>query len=130
MASERTKAALEELRAAMIEDDGMDEGTVDAVLHAAQPNDVNLVGNFADLQRIGALVAEQGASGAEAVEQGVEVPPSPAPGEDGGSIAADNSGGDLEAMTKAELEEEAGRRGVEVSSSMTKAEMIAVLEGG
>jgi hypothetical protein len=32
-------------------------------------------------------------------------------------------------MTKAELQAEADRRGVEVNSSMTKAEMIAALGG-
>lgn len=36
---------------------------------------------------------------------------------------------DMENMTKAELEAEADRRGVEVNSSMTKAEMIEALGG-
>lgn len=36
---------------------------------------------------------------------------------------------DMEAMTKSELEAEASRRGVEVNSSMTKAEMIEALGG-
>lgn len=52
--------AIDNLREAMLEA-GMDETTVDAKLMAVQPNQTNLVGNFADLQRIGAmLVTEEG----------------------------------------------------------------------
>lgn len=41
--------------------------------------------------------------------------------------AAAGAGGDLESMTKAQLQEEAERRGVEVHSTMTKAEMVEAL---
>lgn len=52
--------AIADLREAML-DAGMDETTVDAKLMAVQPNQTNIVGNFADLQRIGAmLVTEEG----------------------------------------------------------------------
>jgi hypothetical protein len=46
-----------------------------------------------------------------------------------GASSETTSSGDLESMTKAELQAEADRRGVEVNSSMTKAEMIAALGG-
>lgn len=40
-----------------------------------------------------------------------------------------SSSGGLESMTKAELQDEANRRGVTVSSSATKAEIIEALGG-
>ena len=131
MASERTEAALEELREALIEDDGMDEGTVDALLHAVQPNQTNLVGNLADLHRLGALVTDEEVDNADALAEAVEIPPSQAPGEEGGTIRDDAANGDADigSMTKDELLAEADRRGVEVSASSTKADIIAALEG-
>lgn len=49
----------------------------------------------------------------------------------GGSPADANAGEtDLNSMTKAELEEEAAARGVQVNSSMTKSEMIEAIEAG
>jgi hypothetical protein len=99
MASEAVTAALVALRQAMI-DDGEDEGTVDAKLFAAVPNEVTLAGNIADLMRGGA---------APLASEGVEV--------------------DLSSMTKAELQAEADSRGVEYASSDTKADLIAALGG-
>lgn len=69
--NERVEQLLEELKQAMM-DAGKDEGTVDAILSAAQPDQVNVVGNLADLQRLGAKV-EQGTGGAQAVEEAVQV---------------------------------------------------------
>lgn len=69
--NERVEELLEELREAMI-DAGKDEGTVDAILFAAQPDQVNVVGNLADLQRMGARVVD-GSSGGQAVEEAVVV---------------------------------------------------------
>lgn len=69
--NDRVEELLEELREAMIEA-GKDEGTVDAILFAAQPDQVNVVGNLADLQRMGARVVD-GSGGAEAVEEAVLV---------------------------------------------------------
>lgn len=52
--------AIENLREALLES-GMDEGTVDAKLHSVRPAESSIVGNFADLQRMGAqLVHEEG----------------------------------------------------------------------
>lgn len=121
MASERTTAALEELRASMIEDEGQDEGTVDALLHAVQPKTTNLTGNYADLQRLGGLVASGESSGGAAVDQAVGLPDSPAPD------AAE--AGDYASMTKAELQAELDSRGIEYSQADTKADLLAALEG-
>lgn len=52
--------AIEKLRQALL-DTGMDEGTADAKLRSVRPTESNIVGNFADLQRMGAqLVNEEG----------------------------------------------------------------------
>jgi hypothetical protein len=52
--------AIDNLREAML-DTGMDETTVDAKLMSVQPPQTNIVGNFADLQRLGAMqVNEEG----------------------------------------------------------------------
>lgn len=48
--------ALANLREALI-DDGMDPVTADAKLHALQPTGTGVVGNLADLQRVGAVKA-------------------------------------------------------------------------
>lgn len=45
-------------------------------------------------------------------------------------MSPDEEKTDVSSMTKAELEEEADRRGVEVTSSMTKAEMLEALGEG
>lgn len=67
--------AYDDLRQAML-DRGDDEGTVDAKLRGVRPTETNIVGNFADLQRIGAqLVGETGGI-ADAV-----LPPAEAPTE-------------------------------------------------
>jgi hypothetical protein len=99
MASDRTQAALEELRAALIED-GMDEANVDAKMWAVQPNETNVVGNFADLQRGGAAA--------------------PLAGEEAGS---------WEEYTKAELQAELDAQGIDYASGDTKADLIAKLGG-
>jgi acyl CoA:acetate/3-ketoacid CoA transferase beta subunit len=52
--------AIDNLREAMLEA-GIDETTVDAKLMSVQPAQTNIVGNFADLQRLGAMqVNEEG----------------------------------------------------------------------
>jgi hypothetical protein len=65
--------AVEALRQAML-DRGDDAGTVEAQLHAVIPAETNIVGNFADLQRLGgAQVSESGGIADAFVE-----PPGPA----------------------------------------------------
>jgi hypothetical protein len=49
--------------------------------------------------------------------------------EEYGASKAKESETNLDKMTKAELIEEAAKRGVEVSESMTKAEIVAAIEG-
>lgn len=64
--------AYDNLRQALI-DSGMDEATADAKLHAVQPPATSLVGNFADLQRLGgAQVNETGG-----IADAFQPPPAP-----------------------------------------------------
>jgi hypothetical protein len=127
MASEAVKEAVENLRQAMLDDD-MDEGTVNAKLAAVIPNETNLVGNFADLNRLGALVADEGTANTSAVEQAVVIPPTTTvDGEP--ATGASTGGGDLSGMTKADLQALADERGVDYNSGDTKADLIAKLGG-
>ncbi len=54
------------------EEDGMDATTRDAIVRRLAPRQTNLVGNFADLQRAGGLIATGQAS---SFSEGVELPP-------------------------------------------------------
>jgi hypothetical protein len=126
MANDAIQEAVDNLRQAMLDAD-MDEGTVDAKLAAVQPNQTNLVGNFADLQRLGAREVE--ASGGD--ETFVK-PPSPIiDGEPvtGSSAPNAGNGGDLNSMTKAELQARADAEGIDVPSGATKADLVAALGG-
>jgi hypothetical protein len=131
MANDAIQEAVDNLRQAMLDAD-MDEGTVDAKLAAVVPNQTNLVGNLADLHRLGGLVAS-GTSGAEAVEEAVNAGIPPAPVVDGepttGATPPNESSEDLNAMTKAELQAMADDRGVDVPSGATKADLVAALGG-
>lgn len=60
--------AIKNLREALIAD-GMSEGTADALLHALQPNQINVVGNLADLQRMGAMMADKEAGDGGTLEE-------------------------------------------------------------
>lgn len=57
MPTDRVKAAVEELHAALV-DEGMDSGTVEAQLKYILPPEETVVGNYADLQRMGAAVVK------------------------------------------------------------------------
>jgi hypothetical protein len=69
---DRINAKLDEVRDLLIAS-GVDEGTADARLFSARPNVAggSLVGNFADLQRAGGLIATEKASN---FAEGVVVP--------------------------------------------------------
>lgn len=166
MPSERVQAALDEFKAALVEE-GMDETTVDAQTRMILPSEVTLGGNYADLQRLGASSLASDVPGevpgvvmpqqpiseptltSEPTDPTVEataslsgmsvnaegsgsVPPeeADAPEESAPAEPSDGDRGAYEQMTKAELQEEAESRTppVEVSQSMTKAEMIEALE--
>lgn len=153
MPSDRVQAALDELKAALA-DEGMDPGTTEAQLRYILPPEPTVVGNYADLQRMGAAAL----TGTIPTPPGVDdvqtsdtneaftMPPDPVLreqiGNEGGAASLDtppvpgqetatgtDTPGDLDSMSKAELEDEAERRGVKVTSSMTKAEITAALEG-
>lgn len=55
MPSDRVKAAVDELKAALA-DEGMDPGTTEAQLKYILPPEHDVRGNYADLQRMGAIV--------------------------------------------------------------------------
>jgi hypothetical protein len=133
MANEEIQAAVDNLRQVMLDND-MDEGTVDALLHAATPNQINLVGNLADLNRLGAIVADPDTDNADALEAAIADHIPPAPVIDGEPVTGASSpnggtGDDLNAMTKAELQARADAEGVDVPSGATKAELVAALGG-
>lgn len=154
MPSDRVQAALDEFKAALIEE-GSDPDTVDAQTRYILPSEVTLGGNYADLQRLGAASL---AGNVPTEVAGVVKPPQPISdatfeeetGEahatiEGMSVNAEGSGsaapeeatapsdgdrGAYEQMTKAELLDEAEGREppVDVPSSATKAEIIDLLE--
>jgi hypothetical protein len=66
---DRIEAAKEELRNALV-DAGQDPGTIDAQMYALRLPEDSVVGNLADLQRLGALVAK-GMSVPAAIEEAV-----------------------------------------------------------
>lgn len=110
--------AIENLRQALL-DEGEDPGTVEAKLNMVKPAETNLVGNFADLQRVGALVADRGVANDTVLEAAVALP---ADVDDENGATAD-----VDSMTKAELQAELDARGIEYPSSATKAELQELL---
>ncbi len=141
-------AKLDEVRELMVED-GMSEDSADALLGFARPSDGGLVvGNFADLQRMGMVAVEgkivknampadqdQGEVETSNLEDAFAEPPVQPTDEElsrqAGTLpsntrsdeenAARASGGG--SSTKAELLEQARAQGIEVNDSMTKAEI-------
>lgn len=135
--------AIETLKQAML-DEGQDPGSVDAKLHAVIPNNEgNIVGNYADLQRMGAI-AQEGVLPTPPGEEDVETDditeafievPGPIDDNTGrpttrGNADADanvDNDDDTDSMTKAELQAELDERGIEYPSSATKADLQALL---
>lgn len=125
--------AIETLRQAML-DEGQDPGTVEAKLHMVKPPETNIVGNYADLQRMGAIV-QTGVLPTPPTEEDIETSnledafvevPSPVDNEAGKSPNVGN-GGDSDSMTKAEIQAELDARGIEYPSNATKAELQELL---
>jgi hypothetical protein len=118
--------AIDALRQAML-DEGQDPDTVEAKLHMAKPNEVNIVGNYADLQRMGAI-AQTGVLPTPPGQEDIETDDiteafvaveSPADEE---AAAADT-----DSMTKADMQAELEARGVDYPASATKADLQALL---
>ncbi|HYH48306.1 MAG TPA: Rho termination factor N-terminal domain-containing protein [Acidimicrobiia bacterium] len=149
---EEIRRLLDQVQQLMI-DDGQDPATAEALTNYARPASPAIAGNLADLNRMGQVAVQgridtpagQPDEEASSLEAAFKEPPAaanPATGlqtpmgqidADGnptGGTVGDDSGPDLSSMTKAQLEEEAGRRGVEVSSGMTKQEMIDAINAG
>lgn len=150
MATDRVRAALDEFKAAL-EEAGMDPATVDAQLAGILPGTPTVVGNYADLQRMGAAVVTgtvptgpgmDDVASSDLAEAFV-TPPDPGVRDafgDGGAASpampvapATGTGtpapaptGDLSSMTKAELADHAAAQGVAGAdpATMTKQEMV------
>lgn len=130
MASERTRAALEELKAAL-EEDGADPGTVDAQLNGIVPGvgEEHIRGNYADLQRMGAI-AQTGVMPTPPGEDDVATSDitEAFAGENPDTRAADEAPADPQ--TKADLQAALDDRGIEYPASATKADLQALLDEG
>ena len=129
----------------LLAEDGVDYATAEALTNFARRGSAPIVGNLADLQRLGAIAVEgqipanamptgdQASIETSNIQDAFAEPPAPATAQAGPQIRSGNTGGNggnLDSMTKAELEAEASRRGVNVSSSMTKQEMIDAINAG
>lgn len=134
MPSDRIQAAVDELKAALVEE-GIDPGTADAQLNSILPGEGDVRGNYADLQRMGAI-AVTGTMPTTPGEEDVQTTnvdeaftgenPATQDVSGGGqdSVPADGGG------TKADLQAQLDAKGIEYTSSMTKAELQAALDEG
>lgn len=134
MPSDRVKAALEEFKAALIEE-GIDEATIDAQTKFILPAEDAVVGNYADLQRMGAI-AKTGTMptppGQEDVETDDIAEAFTGENPDTQDLNPDDSGDNVptnDERTKADLQAELDEKGIEYNKSATKAELEALLEG-
>ncbi len=134
--------ALDRARDLMVED-GMDEGTANALIFAARPPRINVSGNLADLNRMGMIgvkgemvtpEGEENVQTSDLQEAFVEPPPMPTDAElaaQAGTRPEENAGeepGAVEDPGSTSPEEGGGGGGAEqsaVSDSMTKAELQA-----
>lgn len=138
--SDRMQAALDEFKAALVEE-GVDEATVDAQTKFILPPVETVVGNYADLQRMGAIAVTgtmptppdqddlETSDVNEAFKAVDQVDPVAADGTVAADAGAQPAADGLDGMTKAELIAEAESRGVDVNSSMTKQELIDAMGG-
>lgn len=149
MADEDVVKAVENLRQ-VLQDNGMDEGTANAITSAALPSQPCVMGNLADLQRLGALLVQHEVAPTTALNEAFVAPPGPALPDTGtgagavspevasaqmealkGDTAPLASSPDLGAMTKQQLQDYADDEGIDgVDLGMTKADMIAAIEAG
>lgn len=154
--ADQIRELLDQVQELMIED-GADPATAEALTNYARPASPAYAGNLADLNRMG-QVAVQGSIDTPPGEPDIEtssledafdfVPPAPdlntglqtpmgqvdaegrAVGAEVEAGAGSGDGSDLDSMTKSELLDEAGSRGIEVSSAWTKQEIIDRINEG
>lgn len=142
---DRIRELLDQVQELMIED-GADPATAEALTNYARPNAPAIAGNLADLNRMGQIAvtgkvdAPPGQADIPAsdikeafaeppapdLNQGLQTPMGRIDGEGKpleGNVGGDG-GSDYDSMTKAELQEEADRRGVEYTTADTKADLI------
>lgn len=140
MASERTRAAVEELKAAL-EEDGSDPGTVEAQLAGMIPGigEEHIRGNMADLMRMGAI-AQTGVLPTPPGEEDIDTDditeaftvtnPATVAVDENPSDPTVKPEGNGDTRTKADLQAELDDRGIDYPSSATKAELQALLDEG
>lgn len=138
MPTDRVQAAVDELKAALAEE-GMDPGTTDAQLKYILPPEHAVVGNYADLQRMGAI-AVTGTMPTPPGEEDLDTddvkeaftgenPALQTTGLEGGPdtpAPTDSNGG----PTKADLQAQLDAKGIAYTSAMTKADLQAALDAG
>lgn len=128
--ADELNALLDQVRDKMVES-GMTVATAEAVLFGARPAIVDIRGNLADVQRMGAKQVVVTADAATVTGEGeiltagdvmgeVLTEPTNAPSGPGSGTVGDFS----DSNTKAELLAEAKRRGVDADDSLTKAEIL------
>lgn len=138
MPTDRVQAAVDELKAALAAE-GMDPGTTDAQLRYILPPEPTVVGNYADLQRMGAI-AVTGVMPTPPGEDDVktdntdeaftgENPAVQASGLEGGPDAPAPAPTDT-GPTKADLQAQLDAKGIAYTSAMTKADLQAALDKG
>jgi hypothetical protein len=127
--------AIEALRQALL-DEGVDPGTVEGMLHMVKPTESNIVGNYADLQRMGAI-AQTGTLPTPPGEADIETNDitdaftevETAVDTENGKSPNVAEGNGYDSMTKAELQADLDERGIEYPASATKAELAELAQG-
>lgn len=142
--SDEIRRLLDQVQQLMIED-GADPATAEALTNYARPNTPALAGNLADLNRMGQIAVTgkvdtpPGQADIPATELTEAFAEPPAPDLNTGlqtpmgQIDAEGnpveSTGSSDSRTKAEIQAELDERGIEYTSSDTKADLLAKLNG-
>lgn len=148
--SDQISELLDQVRDLMVED-GADAATAEALTNFARPTSITYAGNLADLNRMG-KIAVRGEIDTAAGEKNIPAtdlseafaqPPEPdlnqglqtplgqitGEGEPTGTTVGDTTDASSDTRTKADLQAELDAQGIEYSSSDTKSELLAKLEG-
>lgn len=133
MPSDRVQAAVDELKAALAEE-GMDPATTEAQLKYILPPEDAVVGNYADLQRMGAIAVtgtmptppgEDDLQTSDVADAFTGENPATAPVAPDASTTPTDSG-----PTKADLQAQLDAKGIAYTSAMTKSDLQAALDKG
>lgn len=145
--SDQIRELLDQVQELMIED-GADPATAEALTNYARPNTQAIAGNLADLMRMGQIAVTgkvdtppgQADIPADNLEEAFAEPPAPDLNQglqtpmgqidgDGNPVGSSGGNGGTDSRTKAEIQAELDERGIEYSTSDTKADLVAKLNG-